>query len=311
MASLGGDRDRVAGGGGFGLREDGEGWRRWLRGSLLGWRCVAGRRVVWLVWTPGSASGAGCVAEEALVVEGQVFDEEIGDEGSALGRGVDEVARDEAGMAGVPAGHGAVAAHGVKGIEERAVLLGGDAALDGDDAGDGVVGLDLVDAGALAAVHGAHDEDGDVGERGADAGDGGAEGGLVLLVDVGAEAGLVGAVVDDDERGAGVLERGGPGGVVEAVREDGGGGSVEAEGVVEDAAMAGAEGLAKETDGAGGGFEVDGFGAGGRATVCQAGCGASAAVEKVSTGVSLAETARSPPLGRRGKAISMEVWSGP
>ena len=89
------------------------------------------------------------------------------------------------------------------------VLLG-DALLDGDDLGDGAHGGDGV-AAALAAVHGAHDEDGGVGEGGADAADGADEFALVLLFDVGGEAGLVGAVVDDDEVGVAVLEGGGEG----------------------------------------------------------------------------------------------------
>ena len=139
---------------------------------------------------------------------------------------------------------------------------------------------------------------GSPGRAAADAGDGGAEGGFVELVDVGAEAGLVGAVVDDDEGGLGVLELGLPGLGVEAVGEDGGAGSVEAEGVVEDAGVAGEEGFAEEADGTGRGLRSMVLVPAGRdGAVCQAGCGVSLSVEMVSRGVPLAEMAMDPALG--------------
>ena len=148
---------------------------------------------------------------------------------------MDEVGSDHGGVAIVPAGHGAVAAHGLVGVEEAAAGLFGDALLDGDDLGDGAHGGDRV-AAAFAAVHGAHDEDGGVGEGGADAADGADELGFVLLFDVGGEAALVGAVVDDDEVGVAVLECGGEGLGIEGAGHDGGGGAVEADAVVGEAA---------------------------------------------------------------------------
>src|ERR1700678_1111702 len=131
--------------------------------------------------------------------------EELGDDACTLGRRVDEVGADHGGMAVVPEGHGAAAAHGLVGVEETAAGFFGDALLDGDDFGDGAYGGDVV-AVAFAAVHWAHDEDGGVGERGTDAADGADELAFVLLFDVGGEARLVGAVVDDDEVGVAVFE---------------------------------------------------------------------------------------------------------
>jgi len=124
---------------------------------------------------------------------------------------MDEIGGDKAGFGGGPAGHGAVAAHGVEGVEEGTVKIGGDAALDSNDLGNGGHGVDLVEAAALAAIHRAHDEDGDVGERGAEFGDREAEFWLVLFLDEAREGALVGAVVDDDECRVGVAEFGGPG----------------------------------------------------------------------------------------------------
>src|SRR5229473_80074 len=118
---------------------------------------------------------------------------------------MDEVGADHGGVAVVPEGHGAVAAHGLVGVEEATAGLFGDALLDGDDLGDGGHGGDLV-AGAFAAIHGAHDEDGGVGEGGADAADGSDQLGAVLFFDVGGEAAFVGAVVDDDEVGVAVFK---------------------------------------------------------------------------------------------------------
>ena len=55
--------------------------------------------------------------------------EQLGDEARALGRGVDEVGADEWGMAVIPEGHGAVAAHGLICFEEAAAGPLGDALL--------------------------------------------------------------------------------------------------------------------------------------------------------------------------------------
>ena len=143
-----------------------------------------------------------------LVAYQELAGEELGNDASALRRGVDEIGADHGGVAVVPAGHGSVAAHGLVSIEEAAAGLFGDALLDGDDLRDGAHGGDGV-AVALAAVHGTHDEDGGVGEGGADAADGADEFSFVLFFNVGGKAGLVGAVVDDDEVGVAVLERGG------------------------------------------------------------------------------------------------------
>ena len=127
----------------------------------------------------------------------ELASEKLGDDACALGGGVDEVGADHCGMTIVPDRHGAVAAHGLIGVEEAAAGFFGDALLDGDDLGDGTHGGDLI-AAAFAAIHGAHDKDGGVGEGGADTADGADEFGLVLLFDVGGITGLVGAVVDDD-----------------------------------------------------------------------------------------------------------------
>src|ERR1700733_11696774 len=108
---------------------------------------------------------------------------------------MNEVGADHGRVMIVPARHSAVASHGLVGVEEAAAGSLGDALLNGDDLGDGGHGGGLV-AAAVAAIHGAHDEDGGVGERGADTADGADELGLVLFFDVGGKAGLVGAVVD-------------------------------------------------------------------------------------------------------------------
>src|SRR5438876_8023020 len=165
-------------------------------------------------------------------------------------------------MAVVPEGHGAVAAHRLIGVEEAAAGLFGDALLDGDDLGYGAHGVDLV-AAAFASVHGAHDEDGGVGESGADAADGADQLGPVLFFDVGGVAALVGAVVDDDEVGVAVLECGGEGLGVEGAGHDGGGGAVEADAVVGEAAGVASEDDAEDLDGGSGDAELDLFGAGG------------------------------------------------
>src|SRR6266851_600727 len=175
---------------------------------------------------------------------------------------MDEVGADHGGVAIVPEGHGAVAAHGLIGVEEAASGLFGDALLDDDDLGDGAHGGDLVSA-ALAAVHGAHDEDGGVGESGADAAYGADKLGPVLFFDVGGEATFVGAVVDDDEVGIAVLECGGEGLGVESAGHDGGGGAVEADAVVGEAAGVAAQDDAEDLDGGSGDAELDLFGAGG------------------------------------------------
>src|SRR5271154_4357582 len=149
---------------------------------------------------------------------------------------MDEVGTDHGRVAIVPAGHGAVAAHGLIGVEEAAAGLFGDALLDSDDLGDGTHCGDGVTV-TLATVHGAHDEDGGVGEGGADAADGADEFGLVLLCDVGGEARLVGSVVDDDEIRVAVLECGGEGVGVEGAGHDSGGGAVKTDAVVGEAAV--------------------------------------------------------------------------
>ena len=146
----------------------------------------------------------------AVIAQQEVFDEELAYHRGALRGGVDEVSGDEARVSGVPALHGSVSAHSFKGIEKRALLLGGDVALDRDDARDGVVGDDAVDAGAFTAVHGAHDQDGNVRQRGANAADSRAEGGFVGFVDVGPKAGFIGAVIDDDQLGVVMFELFGP-----------------------------------------------------------------------------------------------------
>ena len=134
-------------------------------------------------------------------------------------------------------------------------------------------------AAAFAAVHGAHDEDGGVGESGADAADGADQFGAVLLFDVGREAAFVGAVVDDDEVGVAMLECGGEGLGVEGAGHDDGGGAVETDAVVGEAASVAAEDDAEDLDGGSGDAELDLFGAGGngdgrvRVLFCVAGGG--------------------------------------
>src|SRR6266851_2427606 len=111
---------------------------------------------------------------------------------------MDEVGANHEKMAIIPKNHNAVATHGLIGVKKTASNLFGDALLDGDDLKNGAHGGDLV-AAALAAIHGAHDEDGGVGEGGADASDGADQLGPVLFLDVGRVAALVGGVVVDDE----------------------------------------------------------------------------------------------------------------
>src|ERR1700754_1228533 len=101
---------------------------------------------------------------------------------------MDEIGANHRGMMLVPAGHGSGATHGLVGIEEAAAGFGGDALLDSNDFGNSAHGGDGVASGAFAAVHGAHDEDGGVGQRGTNAADGTDEFGFVLLFDEGGKA---------------------------------------------------------------------------------------------------------------------------
>src|ERR1700749_2986579 len=118
---------------------------------------------------------------------------------------MDEIRADHGGMMLVPAGHGAGSAHGLIGVEETTAGFG-----TGAHGGDGVA------SGALASVHGTHDEDGGVGKSGSDAADRTDQFRFVLLFDVGGKARFVGAVVDDDKVGIAMLERVGEGCGVES-----------------------------------------------------------------------------------------------
>ena len=67
--------------------------------------------------------GTRMILHVPFVAYQELAGEELGDDACTLGRGVDEVGADHGRMAVVPAGHGAVAAHGLVGVEEATAGL--------------------------------------------------------------------------------------------------------------------------------------------------------------------------------------------
>ena len=127
---------------------------------------------------------------------------------------MDEIRRDQPGLAIIPARHGSRAAHHLESIEESAIEFGGHAALNIDDARYGGQRFDLA-AIFLAAVHGTHHQYRSIGQRGAYAADGFAQLPLVFVREEGGEAALVGAVIQNHQVGMAVAQLAGPMALVE------------------------------------------------------------------------------------------------
>ena len=123
---------------------------------------------------------------------------------------MDEVGADEARFGRVPLAHGAIAAHGHKGIEERALQFRPHALLNGDHAAQGGYRADGAVGQALAAVHGAHDQDARLGQGRAHAAQRFAELSFIGGVDEFLVDAFIRAVVDDDQVGLGMLQQTGP-----------------------------------------------------------------------------------------------------
>jgi hypothetical protein len=98
--------------------------------------------------------------------EDQFPHESDGDNARAGRCGMDEIRRDQPGLALVLARHGPRASHRLECVEESATQLGGHAALNLDDAGHGRQRFKLA-AILLAAVHGTHHQYRSIGQRGA------------------------------------------------------------------------------------------------------------------------------------------------
>ena len=139
----------------------------------------------------------------SIVSQVQLVHEKPGDDGGALGRGMQQVGRHQPGAGREPAGHRAIAAHGVIGVKESDMGLGGCLALNGDDLGNGIHGLDLVQSAAFPPIHGAHDQNRRAWSVVVNALNRQTQLRRVLLVNKGAKAAFVGAVVDDNQRGRG------------------------------------------------------------------------------------------------------------
>src|SRR5690349_10172283 len=85
---------------------------------------------------------------------------------------MNEVGGDQARLAFVPAGHGAFPSHRFERVEEGTTRVARDTMLNTHDLRNRGQRLDLGEAGTLAAIHGAHDEDGGFRKSGAHAANG-------------------------------------------------------------------------------------------------------------------------------------------